>query len=185
MEIKNICVFCGARNSVAKEYRELAALCGKLMGKFNLTLIYGGTNAGLMGTISNEALANGAEVIGIYPQIIGLKEPINPNLKNVIYVNSMFERKNLMIQKADAFLILPGGAGTLDEAFEVITLKVLLEHNKPIVFLNHNGYWDILNQLFKHMVDQDFAGSYLFDTYRFVSTPEEAFAKLGFKIEGA
>jgi uncharacterized protein (TIGR00730 family) len=182
MKIKNICVFCGARDAVAAEYKELAERCGKLIGALQLTLIYGGTGSGLMGKISNEALASGAEVIGVYPNILGHNEPINPNLKNCIYVDSMYERKKLMIEKADAFVVLPGGAGTLDEAFEIITLKVLKEHNKPIIFINHNGYWDVLNQLFKHLVDNEFAGSYLFDTYRFVATPEEAFAKLGFKI---
>jgi len=182
MKIKNIGVFCGARNSVAKEYKELAARCGKLIGALQLTLVYGGTSAGLMGEVSNEALAAGAEVIGVYPKLLGLKEPINPNLKNCIFVDSMYERKRLLIDKADAYIILPGGAGTLDEAFEIITLKMLGEHNKPIIFVNHNGYWDILNQLFKHIVDKDFAGSYLFDSYRLVSTPEEAFAKLGFKL---
>ena len=153
-----------------------------MIGALGLSLIYGGGGAGLMGKVANEALANGAEVIGVYPKLLSLKEPVNPNLKNYISVDSMFERKKIMIEKADAFIILPGGAGTLDEAFEVITLKVLQEHNKPIIFVNHNNYWDILNQLFKHMVDQDFAGSYLFDTYRFVSSPEEAFTKLGFKL---
>lgn len=182
MKIKNICVFCGARNTVAEEYKELAAQCGKLMGALGLTLIYGGTSSGLMGKISNEVLASGGEVIGIYPKLLSLKEPFNSNLKDCIFVDSMYERKRLMNDKADAFIILPGGAGTLDEAFEIITLKVLQEHNKPIIFINHNGYWDILNQLFKHMVDKDFAGSYLFDTYRFVTTPEEALAKLGFKL---
>ena len=182
MKIKNICVFCGARNTVAEEYKELAARCGKLIGALQLTLVYGGTSAGLMGKVSNEALASGAEVIGIYPNLLGLKEPVNPNIQQCINVDSMYDRKRLMIDKADAFIVLPGGAGTLDEAFEIITLKVLGEHNKPIIFINHNGYWDILNQLFKHMVDKDFAGSYLFDTYRFVSSPEEAFTKLGFKL---
>ena len=182
MKIKNICVFCGARNSVAAEFKEVAARCGKLIGALQLTLVYGGGSNGLMGVVSNEALAGGAEVIGVYPKVLGLKEPVNPNLKNCIYVDSMYERKHIMIDKADAFIILPGGAGTLDEVFEIITLKVLQEHNKPIIFINHNGYWDMLNQLFKHIVENGFAGSDLFDTYRFVSTPEEAFAKLGFKL---
>lgn len=180
MNIRNVGVFCGARNEIAEEFRLIARETAALIAKNNLTLVYGGTSSGLMGEISETARLNGGKVLGVYPKTLDAREPLNPNLDFAYVVDTMYERKEIMIDKSDAFIILPGGVGTLDEAFEVITLKIIGAHDKPILFINHNNYWSIINDLIKHVVDHKFAASNIFDTYRFVSNPEEAFKKLGF-----
>jgi len=179
-QIRNVAVFCGAQNTVDEEYRVLARQTGELISKNNLTLVYGGTTAGLLGEVAKSTHATGGKVLGVYPNSLNTREPINPNLDFKYIVDTLYERKEIMNNKADAFIILPGGVGTLDEAFEVITLRILAAHNKPIIFVDHKNYWKFLNDLIKHIVDHKFATASVFDTYRFVSNPKEAFEKLGF-----
>ena len=181
-KIRSIAVFCGAKNEVAEEYRVIARKTGELIAKADTTLVYGGNSFGLMGELSKTARSFGGTVLGVYPRNLSKWEPLNADLDYTYIVDTMYQRKELMINKADAFIILPGGLGTLDEVFEVITLKVIKAHDKPIIFVNHNGYWNIFNDLIKYIVDHRFAASMVFDTYRFVDTPMEAFEKLGFKL---
>lgn len=178
MEIKSICVFCGARTPQEKKFIELAEACGKLIGEFNLTLIYGGASTGIMGLVSRAAFDAGAYVLGVYPKFLHEREPLSSSVSESKIVDSMYERKKIMIERADAFIILPGGVGTLDEVFEVITLKSLGMLDKPIIFINTNGYWDLLNKLLASMADSNLVSSQIFDTYNFVSSAEEAFQKL-------
>jgi hypothetical protein len=163
------------------KYQEVAKRCGELIAQHGLALVYGGSNSGLMARISDSVLHNGGNVIGVYPAILNLKEPLSHKITTPVIVSNMSTRKEVMISNADAFIILPGGAGTLDELFEIITLKVLGDHNKPIIIISTDDYWRKFEELCKDIVDAKFADSVLFETYRVVATPEEAFKRLGFE----
>lgn len=178
--IKNIGVFCGAKQDVAQQYKDLAIKCGELIAKNNCTLVYGGGNSGLMKEVSHSTLNNGGAVIGVYPKILDEREPLNPEMTYTYIVDTMYKRKEDLITKSDAFLVLPGGIGTLDEVFEVMTLKVLGDHNKPIIMLNHKDYWRTFLELVKHVVDEKFASPSIFDTITFADTLEQAFERLGY-----
>lgn len=180
LKIRSIAVFCGAKNEIDEEYRVVARQTAQLLAENNVMLVYGGTSAGLLGEVSKNVRSAGGKVLGVYPKGLNAREPINKDVDFSYIVDTLYQRKELMIDKSDAFIILPGGLGTLDEMFEVITLKILAAHNKPIIFINHNGYWNIVNDLIKHIVEHKFAAASVFDTYRFVSSPKEAFEKLGF-----
>ena len=159
MKYKNICCFCGASSEVSNRYHKIAKDFGIFLAKNDMTLVYGGGALGLMGTLSNSVLQNKGYVIGIFPKILDEKEQLNENIQEIILVNSMFERKKVMIEKSDAFVILPGGFGTLDELFEALTLKMLGLHNKPIIILNSDGFWNELITLFQKIKAHKF-GNY-------------------------
>jgi uncharacterized protein (TIGR00730 family) len=181
MVIKNLAVFCGASATADQAYRDLAKECGIIIAELKLGLVYGGGDSGLMGEVARAAHGNGAIVTGVYPRILNEREPLNKDLDHTYIVNTMYERKVDMCKLSDAFLILPGGFGTLDELFEIITLKYLGDNDKPIIIVNHNGYWNKLKDLINHIVESNFAPARVLDTFRFVDTLEECFAKLGFK----
>lgn len=178
--IKSVCVFCGARDNVDQEYIDLATKCGVTMAAKQIDLVYGGGRTGMMGAVSKTVTDLGGKVIGIYPKLLDELEPLNTNLQNTIFVNSMFERKELMVEKSDAFLILPGGFGTLDEIFEVITLKILKQHDKPIVICNYKNFWQSLISCCEEIIDKKFARSHARGTYEVANTLEEAFKILGY-----
>lgn len=182
MKIKSVCVFCGSRVPHKESFIELASKCGEVIGKLGLILVYGGGSTGLMGVVSKSAHEHGAEVVGIYPKFLHEREPLSRHVSEAFIVESMFERKKIMIERSDAFIVLPGGVGTLDEIFEIITLKNLEMLDKPLIFINHDGYWNVLNDMLKQIADNNLVGSHVFDSYNFVSTVEEAFVKLGFKL---
>lgn len=181
MTIKSVCVFCGARETVAEKYKQLARQCGILLAKHDLTLVYGAGRTGLMGAVSDGAFRNGAKVIGVYPKTIEGKEPLNDHVTELFIVNDMSIRKNMMIDKSDAFFILPGGMGTLDEAFEIITLSALGAMNKPIIWINYEGFWDEIRVMINKVADEGFARPNLFDCFTFVTNLEEAFKKIGYE----
>jgi uncharacterized protein (TIGR00730 family) len=178
--MKNICVFCSSREEVSIRYKEVATKCGELIAQHGLTLIYGGSNAGLMARVSNAVMDNGGKVMGVYPEILSHTEPFNPRVSVPVIVNSMTIRKDVMMSNADAFIILPGGVGTLDELFGVLTLKVLEGFDKPVMIVNTDGFWEKLKDLCNYLAQEMFVVPYLFDMYRMVDTPEEAFKRLGF-----
>jgi uncharacterized protein (TIGR00730 family) len=180
MRIEKVCVFCGSRPEVEEKYKELAKKCGEIIAKNHLELVYGGGDTGLMGAVAHSAYNNGAKVTGVYPMILQEREPLNPDIDHTYIVDTMYQRKEHMISKSDAFIILPGGVGTLDEFYEVITLKVLKENNKPIIVVNFDGYWDKLKELNDFLVEKKFATHHILDTYEFVDTIEECFKKLGY-----
>ena len=137
-------------------YRAEAAALGRLLGKAGLGLVYGGAQVGLMGALADEALANGSEVIGVLPRMLAGVEVAHQNLSRLILVETMHERKALMAQEADAFVALPGGFGTLDEFFEVLTWAQLGLHTKPCVLVNTGGYFDYLLSFLNRAVEQGF-----------------------------
>jgi len=180
--LKRICVFCGARPGVNQKYKEMAAKLGEMLAKLNLELVYGGSNYGLMAEVSNATLRNNGSVLGVYPKILQDKEPLSAELTNFVYVDSMHTRKDVMISNSDAFVVLPGGVGTLDELFEVLTLKILGNHNKPVVLINQDGYWDKMIDMCQFLVEENFAGLALLDSMKSVSSLDECFKFLGFNV---
>jgi uncharacterized protein (TIGR00730 family) len=155
--VRTVCVFCGSRPGADPAYAAAAAQVGRAIARRGLSLVYGGAKVGLMGAMANAALAEGGHVVGVIPQSLVSKEVAHDGLAELFVTGSMHERKDRMIVLADAFLALPGGFGTFDEAFEVITLGQIGIHEKPMGFFDVNGYFRPLAALLRHTIEQDFA----------------------------
>lgn len=154
--MQSIGVFCGSSMGKRPEYRKAAAEMGKLMLERKLKLIYGGANVGLMKVLADTVLEKGGEVTGIMPKRLVEKEVAHQGLTEMIIVDTMSERKSMMVEMSDAFIIMPGGFGTLDELAEVITYNQLRLTDKPIGILNIAGYFDNLLQYFDHITEEGF-----------------------------
>jgi uncharacterized protein (TIGR00730 family) len=155
--IKSVCVYCGSASKVDERYKAHAADLGKRLAEQGLNLIYGGGRVGLMGITADAALNAGGKVVGIIPAHIQEMEVEHHGLTELHVVDSMHTRKRMMAERADAYVVLPGGFGTLDETFEIITWKRLGLHNKPIILLDDNGFWQPLLKLLEHLIDTGFA----------------------------
>jgi uncharacterized protein (TIGR00730 family) len=149
--IKNICVYCGAGVGTRPVYAEAAKSLGRLMAKEGIGLVYGGASVGLMGEIAREVLKEGGRVVGIVPANMPAHEPPMQGMTEKINVQSLHERKMIMFERADAFVALPGGVGTLEELVEQITWVQLGHHNKPVIIANIEDYWRPLLNLFEQM----------------------------------
>ena len=154
---KSICVYCGSAFGHSPRFAEVATDLGQEMGRRGIRLIYGGGRVGLMGKVADAVMASGGEVTGIIPRHLEDDEVGHRGLTELKVVDSMHTRKRMMFDLSDAFVVLPGGAGTLDEAFEVITWRQLRLHDKPVIIVNVDGYWDKLIGLFDHIIDAGFA----------------------------
>ncbi|AKK73312.1 LOG family protein YvdD [Chryseobacterium gallinarum] len=154
--MKSITVFCGSSFGSDDIYREQAFLLGKTLAQQNIQLVYGGADVGLMGTIADGALNEGGKVVGVLPYFLQSKEIAHKNLTELILVETMHERKTKMNELCDGVIVLPGGYGTLEEFFEMITWAQLGLHKKPIGILNIDGFYDDLIRLVRHMVDKGF-----------------------------
>jgi uncharacterized protein (TIGR00730 family) len=141
---------------VKQAYRAEAVALGRLLGEAGLGLVYGGAQVGLMGALADAALDHGGEVIGVIPRTLAGIEVAHQRLTRLVLVETMHERKALMAQEADAFLALPGGFGTLDEFFEILTWAQLGIHAKPCVLVNTAGYFDHLLSFLQVAIDQGF-----------------------------
>ena len=152
--IKSICVYCGSQSGNQTEFIQSATLLGKELANNNTRLVYGGGSRGIMGAVSQSVIDNGGNVLGIIPDFLLPKEgewdQSSHNLEIVITQN-MHERKQKMFEESDAFIALPGGIGTLEEIVEIITWAQLGRHEKPIAFLNTNGFWNPMLELIEHM----------------------------------
>ena len=149
--VKNICVYCGAGLGAGPVYAEAARTLGRAMAAEGIGLVYGGASVGLMGEIARAVLQGGGHVIGIRPPNLPLNEIPLENIQELIEVRSLHERKMLMFERADAFVALPGGVGTLEELVEQITWVQLGHHSKPVVLANLENYWQPLLGLFEQM----------------------------------
>ncbi|MHC0441491.1 LOG family protein [Flavobacterium sp. 3-210] len=152
--MKNITVFCGSSFGTDEIFREQAELLGKTLAKENIGLVYGGANVGLMGAVADGALSENGTVIGVLPNFLRSKEIAHLGLTELIVVESMHERKTKMNDLCDGVIALPGGFGTLEELFEMLTWAQLGLHKKPIAILNINGFYDSLIELTKNMVEK-------------------------------
>lgn len=151
-----IAVYCGSSPGTAEKFTKAAALLARRIGEKH-TLVYGGSNTGLMGTIADEALAAGGKVIGVQPNVPLIRARRHMGLTEYIDTETMAERRTAMIGLADAFVALPGGPGTLDEISEVLALTRLGILDKPCVFLDVDGYYAPMRALFEHMAENGFA----------------------------
>jgi uncharacterized protein (TIGR00730 family) len=154
--INSLCVFCGANHGKRPAYRAAAQQLGELLARRSITLVYGGGNVGLMGTIADACLAKGGRVIGVIPKALAEKEIAHAGLTEMHVVGSMHERKALMADFADAFLSLPGGFGTWDEFCEALTWSQLGLQKKACAFLNVEGYYDALFALAERAAEDGF-----------------------------
>jgi len=154
--VTRICVFCGSNSGMRPEYLQAARDTGMALVERGLALVYGGANIGLMGEIANAVLARDGEVIGVIPESLVAREIAHTRLTELRVVKSMHERKMLMGDLADAFIALPGGYGTLDEFFEIITWAQLGLHRKPCGVLNVCGYYDQLLNFLDQAVEEEF-----------------------------
>src|ERR1700730_10007646 len=155
--IRRLCVYCGSSGAVDREDREAAMERGARLAAARIGLVYGGGRVGLMGLLADAALAGGGEVVGIIPSRLRNAELAHPGATELVVVESMHERKRLMAEKADAFAVLPGGIGTLDEMFEILSWKQLGLHNRPILLADIGGYWVPLRALLDDIVTKGFA----------------------------
>ena len=156
MRINSICVFCGSSLGRRPEFREAAESLGREIGQRNLTLVYGGGDVGLMGAVARTALDAGGSVIGVIPESLVDQEIPFDNQAELRVVGNMHERKATMAELSDAFIALPGGFGTLEEFFEVITWLQLGIHSKPCGLMNVNNYYDKLLEFLDHAVEEFF-----------------------------
>jgi len=154
--LQSVCVFCGSSRGIDRAYTEAARSLGRTLAEANVRLIFGGGHVGLMGVLSNAALEAGGEVIGVIPGFLVERELAHSGLNDLRIVGSMHERKALMSELCDGFITLPGGTGTLEEFFEILTWAQLGEHEKPCGLLNVAGYYDPLLAVFDHMLDKGF-----------------------------
>ena len=172
---KNICVYCSSSNYLPEKYYVFGKELGEKIGKSGYNMVYGGTMVGMMGVIANNALENGADVLGVIPERIesfGLK---HPKLAKVIVTKDMRERKATMEKHSDIFISAPGGFGTFEEIFEIIVAKQLGYHNKPIIFLNFDNYYMNLIKMFDTIYENKFAKEEMKSLYFIASDIDEAF----------
>jgi len=172
----SLCVYCGSGLGVDSRHLEAARDLGRRLAERHIRLIYGGARIGLMGTLADAALAAGGEVVGIIPGHLDKTELGHRGATELIVVDSMHERKYMMFEQSDAFAIMPGGLGTLDETFEMLTWRKLGLHDKPIILVDIAGYWRPLLSLIDHVIIQGFAAPTDRDLYKVVTTVEELVA---------
>ena len=157
--MKSICVFCGSHNGAHEAYRVEAARLGRTLAERNLCLIYGGASVGLMGAVADAVIKAGGRAVGVIPQSLIDMEIAHTGLADLHVVTSMHERKSLMAQLSDGFVALPGGIGTLEELFEIMTFAQLRFHQKPCGLLNIEGYYDKLIDFLNNAETEGFVSS--------------------------
>ena len=171
MSNSSVCVFCGSRSGSDPSFRKCAEELGVGLAEAGHRLVYGAGDVGLMGSVARAAQAAGGETFGVIPEHLLKREVGKVDLTTFIVTENMHERKKVMFMNSDAIVILPGGAGSLDEFFEVLTWRQLGLHDKPIIVVNIEGYWDKLIDLMSDVVEKGFADQSLID---FVSVAPDA-----------
>jgi len=174
-----VCVFCGARDGADPRFLAMARRAGALLAACGATVVYGGGSVGMMGALADAALAEGGEVVGVIPSVLMAREVGHTGLTRQEVVGDMQLRKQRMIALSDAFLVLPGGLGTLDELFEVLTLRQLGEHAMPIVAVSDAGYFDTLAACLREFVGHGLARQQDVSALELFPTVEAALARLG------
>lgn len=172
---KAICVYCSSSNSVDPHYFDVARELGKNIAVRQDSLIYGGASVGLMGETASSVKKNGGKVVGIIPESIYGRGLAFEDADEMVVTKGMRERKAEMESRGDAFIALPGGFGTLEEVLEMITLKQLHYHDKPIVLLNSNGFYSSLIDVFEHLFETKFAREVYRDLYHIAGTVDATF----------
>ena len=174
----SVCVFTGSSRGTRPDYQAAATELGTLLAERRIRLVYGGARVGLMGAVADAALAGGGDVIGVIPAALVAKEVAHTGLSDLRVVDTMHERKALMSDLADAFVALPGGWGTLEEFFEVLTWAQLGLHRKPCGLLNAQGYFDRLLAFLDHTIDEGFVRPQNAELIVVASTPGDLLDRL-------
>lgn len=177
-QIRRLCVYCGSSSGADPRYREAARELGAGLAARGIELIYGGGRNGLMGVVADAALAGGARATGIIPVHLEHREVAHRGLSDLVIVSDMHQRKRVMAERADAFAVLPGGVGTLDETIEILSWRQLELHDKPLVIIDIAGYWAPLAELFEHIVAARFAAPLVPTLATFVPDVASLFATL-------
>src|SRR5688572_15268509 len=154
--ISRLCVYCGSAGAVDRRYREAARELGECLAGDGIELVFGGGRIGLMGILADAVLTAGGRVVGVIPERLRDAELAHQGASELVITASMHDRKRVMAERADAFAVLPGGIGTLDEMFEIVTWRQLGLHDKPIFLVDVGGYWQPLRQLLDHLAEQGF-----------------------------
>jgi uncharacterized protein (TIGR00730 family) len=174
-DIKALCVYCGSSGDVDPAHLKAACKTGRLAAERGIAIVFGGGHVGMMGALADGALEAGGQVIGIIPEILRKREVAHAGASDMIVVDSMHTRKRQMFERSDAFCTLPGGMGTLDETFEIITWKQIGLHDKPIVLANLGGYWDPLLAMLAHQREAGYIRPQHAGLYRVVERVESIF----------
>ena len=178
MPQKSVCVYCGSRPGIDPTYTKDAETLGAGLANAGMRLVYGAGDVGLMGSVARAAQAAGGNTFGVIPQHLVDWEVGKSDLTTYIVTETMHERKKVMFMNCDAVVVLPGGAGSLDELLEAVTWRQLGLHEKPIFLVNTNGYWDPLTHLMNHVVAQGFADSSLLDYITIVPNAQATLTSL-------
>ena len=173
MKIKYLTIYCSASQILDKKFLKITKETAEIISNYKIRVVYGGGNVGLMGVIANTLDGLDKDIVGIIPKFLISKEKLNLKLKNLRVVNNMTKRKELLFKLGDAFLILPGGTGTLEEVTEVLSWKILKLHTKPIIFLNFENYWSPLIKQFEKMIKNKFGNKNLQNQYQVIKKPKE------------
>ena len=178
MSVKSVCVYCGSRSGAIPAYAEHARELGTAIAGADWRLVYGAGDVGLMGEVARATQSAGGDTFGVIPTHLVAWEVGKTDLTRYIVTETMHERKKVMFMNCDAVAVLPGGAGSLDELFEVLTWRQLGLHEKPIFLVNTNGYWEPFMSLMNHVVTHGFADATLLDYVTVVPDAEAALSAL-------
>ena len=179
--IKSICVYCGASDDVQPSYIKLAEELGRELAKRDIRMVYGGGGVGLMGACARAAHESAGDVLGIMPRFLLSKERIYEEVEHRI-VDDMHTRKQMMFDESDAFIVLPGGIGTLEEAVEILSWARLGLHAKPMAFLDEDGFWSHFLELMEHIIDGKFTPASFRAALVHSDTPQDAIQALMDKV---
>ncbi len=178
MKPANVCVYCGSSDGADPATLAAATRFGTLMAEADVGLVYGGASIGVMGALARAVMVGGGRTLGVIPEFLSKAEVKMTGLTELIVTQSMHERKQLMFERSDAFVALPGGIGTLEELVEMLTWAQLGRHNHPIILANLNGFWDPLVTLLDHMIQQKFMHSNIRRFYGVVDKVEDILPRI-------
>ncbi len=173
MKIKSLTIYCSASQKLDVKFYKIARETAKIISNYEIKVIYGGGNVGLMGEIARTLIKLKREVIGIIPKFLINKEKINFKITHLKIVTNMSKRKENLFKLGDAFLILPGGTGTLEEVIEVLSWKILKLHNKPIIIYNFDNYWSPLIKQFDKIIKNKFGNKNLQDQFQVIKSSKQ------------
>lgn len=175
--LQSVCVFCGSSEAADPAYLKAAGELGRALAAAKLRLVYGGGGVGLMGASARAAHEAGGRVLGVMPGFLRSRERLYDEVETLV-VTSMHERKTIMYDQSDAFVVAPGGVGTLEEVIEVLSWKRLDLHAKPVIFLNINGFWDTLLAVLEHSIAEGMTPDSFRQAWSVAATVEEAIARM-------
>ena len=178
MVLQRLCIYCGSRRGHNETHQEHAIALGRLLAEHDITLVYGGGHVGMMGILADAVLAAEGRVIGVIPETLRDKEVAHAGLTELHVVNDMHERKAMMASLADGFVAMPGGLGTLEELFEMLTWRQIGLHDKPIGLLNSDGYYDQLLAFLEKVVAENYFSDHESSRLLVANTPDDLIARL-------